>query len=141
VGSGKPAARSTKARGLAKGRETILVVEDELAVRTVVAVALRSSGYTVLEANSGEGALRHLRRHEGPLHLVLTDVVMPRMDGRVLADRIRIIYPEAKVLFMSGYTDDRISRHGVSDTEVSFLQKPFTMEVLTQKVRDVLEQS
>jgi PAS domain S-box-containing protein len=137
VGSGKPAARSTKAR-LARGRETVLVVEDELAVRQVVAAALRSSGYKVLEAGSGEETMRRLRRHEGPLHLVLTDLVMPRMNGRQVADSVRTLYPEVKVVFMSGYTDDALLRHGVSDTQALFLQKPFTMETLTQKVREAL---
>jgi CheY-like chemotaxis protein len=140
VGSGKPAARSTKAR-LAKGRGTVLVVEDELAVRQVVAAALRSSGYKVLEAGSGEEAMRRLCRHEGPLHLVLTDLVMPRMNGRKVADSVRTLYPEVKVVFMSGYTDDALLRHGVSDTQGSFLPKPFTIEALTQKVRDVLNPS
>jgi PAS domain S-box-containing protein len=137
VGSGKPAARSTKAR-LAKGRETILVVEDELAVRQVVAATLRSCGYKVLEAGSGEEAMRRLRRHEGPLHLALCDLVMPRMNGRKVADSVRTLYPEVKVVFMSGYTDDALLRHGISGTQGSFLQKPFTMEALTQKVREVL---
>jgi PAS domain S-box-containing protein len=137
VGSGKPAARSTKAR-LAKGRETILVVEDELAVRQVVAATLRSCGYKVLEAGSGEEAMRRLRRHEGPLHLVLCDLVMPRMNGRKAADSVRTLYPEVKVVFMSGYTDDALLRHGVSDTQGSFLPKPFTIEALTRKVREVL---
>jgi PAS domain S-box-containing protein len=137
VGSGKPAARSGKAR-LAKGRETVLVVEDELAVRQVVAATLRSCGYKVLEARSGEEAMRRLRRHEGPLHLLLTDLVMPRMNGRKVADSVRTLYPEVKVVFMSGYTDDALLRHGVSDTQGSFLQKPFTMETLTQEVREVL---
>ena len=136
VGSGKPAARSAKAR-LAKGRETVLVVEDELAVRQVVAATLRSCGYKVLEAGSGEEAMRRLRRHEGPLHLLLTDLVMPRMNGRKVADSVRTLYPEVKVVFMSGYTDDALLRHGVSDTQGSFLQKPFTMETLTQEVREV----
>jgi two-component system cell cycle sensor histidine kinase/response regulator CckA len=140
VGSGEPAARSTKAR-LAKGRETILVVEDELAVRQVVAATLRSSGYKVLEAGSGEEAMRRLRRHDGPLHLVLSDLVMPRMNGRKVADSVRTLYPEVKVVFMSGYTDDALLRHGVSDTQGSFLQKPFTMETLTQEVREVLKPS
>ena len=137
VGSGKPAARSGKAR-LAKGRETVLVVEDELAVRQVVAATLRSCGYKVLEARSGEEGMRRLRRHEGPLHLLLTDLVMPRMNGRKVADSVRTLYPEVKVVFMSGYTDDALLRHGVSDTQGSFLQKPFTMETLTQEVREVL---
>jgi CheY-like chemotaxis protein len=140
AGSGKPAARSTKGR-LAKGRGTVLVVEDELAVRQVVAAALRSSGYKVLEAGSGEEAMRRLRRHEGPLHLLLTDLVMPRMNGRQLADSVRTLYPEVEVLFMSGYTDDVLLRQGGSDAQRSFLQKPFTMEVLTQKVREVLKPS
>jgi two-component system cell cycle sensor histidine kinase/response regulator CckA len=140
VGSGKPVARSAKAR-LAKGRETVLVVEDELAVRQVVAATLRSSGYKVLEAGSGEQAMRCLRRHEGPLHLVLTDLVMPRMNGRQVADSVRTLYPEVKIVFMSGYSDDALLRHGVADAQGSFLPKPFTIEALTQKVREVLKPS
>jgi PAS domain S-box-containing protein len=140
VGSGKPAARSSKAR-LAKGRGAILVVEDELAVRQVVAASLRASGYKVLEARSGEEAMRRLRRHEGPLRLVLTDLVMPGMDGRKVADSVRTLHPEVKVVFMSGYTSDALLRHGLSRMKGSFLRKPFTLEALTQKVREVLEPS
>jgi len=140
VGSGKPAARSTKAR-LAKGRGTVLVVEDEQAVRQVVAASLRASGYKVLEARSGEEAMHRLRRHEGPLRLVLTDLVMPGMDGREVADSVRTLHPEVKVVFMSGYTSDVLLRHGLSRMKGSFLRKPFTLEALTQKVREVLEPS
>jgi two-component system cell cycle sensor histidine kinase/response regulator CckA len=140
VSPGKPAARPTKG-GLTKGRETILVVEDELPVRQVIAQALRSCGYKVLEAGSGGQAMHCLSQYGGPLHLVLTDLVMPRMSGREVGDNLRTLYPEVKVLFMSGYTDEALLGHGISDAPASFLQKPFTVEALTQMVRNVLKQT
>jgi PAS domain S-box-containing protein len=140
VEAGEPAASSTKGR-LIKGKETILVVEDELSVRQVIAQGLRSSGYKVLEAASGEQAMHRLRHHGDPLHLVLTDLVMPRMSGREVAESVRALYPQVKVVFISGYTDEALQGHGISGTPASFLQKPFTMEALTQKVREVLKQT
>jgi PAS domain S-box-containing protein len=121
-----------------RGSETVLLTEDEDGVRTFVGLALEAQGYTVLEARDGEGALALCRGHPGPIHLLITDVVMPRMSGRELADRAAALRPGLKVLFVSGYTDDAVVRHGLLTEGVAFLQKPFTPAVLARKVRQVL---
>jgi PAS domain S-box-containing protein len=122
-----------------RGNETVLLVEDEDGVRTLTRHVLADRGYLVLEASDGEEALGVASRHPGPIHLLLTDVVMPGMGGRELADRIAALRPEAKVLYVSGYTDDAIVRHGVLEEQVSFLQKPFSTIALASKVREVLD--
>jgi CheY-like chemotaxis protein len=121
------------------GSETVLLVEDEAAVRDMVRQLLAASGYTVLEAQSPEDALLLGERHPGPIHLLLTDVVMPAMGGRELAERLRGSRPELKVLYISGYTDNAIVHHGVLDEGMAFLQKPFTRQALARKVRAVLD--
>jgi CheY-like chemotaxis protein len=121
------------------GTETILLVEDNAGLRTLAMRVLKPAGYTVLEAATGEAALMVLERHEAPVHLLLSDVVMPGMSGRQLAERLAPTHPDLKVLFMSGYTSDTIVRHGVLDSQVAFLDKPFTAAALLRKVRDVLE--
>ena len=121
-----------------RGTETILLAEDEPGVRAAVRLVLESSGYTVLETRSGEEAMRICRTHQAPIHLLLTDVVMPTMSGRQLAECAAAIRPNIKVLFMSGYTDDSVVRHGVLEAGMRFLQKPFTPMVLARKVREVL---
>jgi len=121
------------------GDETLLVVEDEDAVRRAARRALSTRGYTVLEASSGEGALDVLRERGGEVDLLFTDVVMPRMDGRQLADAVRARYPSVRVLFTSGYTDDAVTRHGIETGEVAFVQKPYTIEALLRRVRAVLD--
>ena len=121
------------------GRETLLVVEDEDGVRDLVRDILESVGYTVLEAPHGAGALEVSERHAGPIHLLLTDVVMPEMSGRELAQRFATLRPETKVLFMSGYTANAVVHHGVLDPDTEFLPKPITAAVLTRKVREILD--
>ncbi len=114
-------------------------VEDEEQVRTVAATILRRKGYTVLEASNGEEGLRVAADCSSEIHLLLTDVIMPRMNGRVLAQELASPRPETKVLFISGYTDDAIIHHGVLEAGVFFLHKPFSPEELLRKVREVLD--
>ncbi|HEV8549775.1 MAG TPA: ATP-binding protein, partial [Polyangiaceae bacterium] len=122
-----------------RGTETILLVEDDEQVRTLAIAVLRRHGYRVLEAASGGEALAIAEQHVDPLHLLLTDVVMPGMNGRKLWERVLPLHPDVKVLFMSGYTDDAIVRHGVLDSEFDFVQKPLGPTALLKKVRAVLE--
>jgi len=121
------------------GSETVLLVEDEPALRRLSRRVLAQFGYTVLEAPDGEEALNLAEAYEGPINLVLTDVVMPRLSGRDLAERVRASHPEARVLYMSGYTDDAVVQHGVLTQEVSLLRKPFTPYALAARIRDVLD--
>lgn len=120
---------------------TILVVDDEPKVRGLVRSILRMQGYTVLEADRGDEALRVCRQHAGPIHLLLSDVVMPGLTGAPLLEQAKALRPDLKVLFMSGYTDDAISQEGVLRSGFSFIQKPFMPATLIQKVRDVLQSS
>lgn len=124
---------------VAGGTETILLVEDEDGVRGLALLVLQSRGYTVLAASDGKDALRIIDTHRGHIDLLVTDVVMPRMGGRDLADVLRLRFPQMKVLFSSGYTDDAVVRHGVLHEEVFFLQKPYSPYSLAKKVRDVLD--
>ena len=121
------------------GAETILVVEDEMSVRRLAAEFLGSSGYTVLEAQDGGAALQVCEEHRGPIHLLITDVVMPGMSGRELAVRLAGRRPEMKVIYMSGYTDDAMVPHGVLEEGIHFLQKPFSLDALARIVREGLE--
>ena len=121
------------------GTETILLVEDESAVRNLVREALAGHGYRVLLAEDGISALETALRHTEALDLLLTDVVMPRMGGGELAERLGASHPGLRVLFMSGYTDDAVVRHGVLEARVAFLQKPFRLDDLARKVREVLD--
>jgi CheY-like chemotaxis protein len=122
-----------------KGAETILVVEDEDGVRTVVTSMLHRLGYKVRSASGGQQALDMVRSSREPLDLLLSDVVMPGMDGRELADRLRTIRPDLRVLYVSGYTDRGIVHEGELDPGTAFLHKPFTIEQLAGKVREVLD--
>jgi PAS domain S-box-containing protein len=122
------------------GAETILVVEDEEALRNVARRTLETAGYTVLTAADGNEAVLTIAEHAGDIHLVVTDVVMPRMSGRVLAEELAKTRPTLRVLYMSGYTDDAIVRHGVLDAGTHFLGKPFTAADLARAVREVLDE-
>ncbi len=124
---------------LVSGVETILLVEDEEVVREMAMEILQECGYQVLQAEDGLEALRLARQHTGEIHLMLTDVVMPKMSGRELADQITHSRPHLKVLYMSGYTDDAIVHHGVLDEGTAFLGKPFSMHALALKVREMLD--
>jgi PAS domain S-box-containing protein len=124
---------------LPRGSEAVLVAEDEPAVRALTCRVLRRAGYSVLEAGSGEEAVRVAERHPGPVHLFVTDVVMPGVGGREAAGRVLARHPEARVLYMSGYTDDAVVRHGVRHDRTHFIQKPFSPAALATKVREVLD--
>ncbi len=131
----QPAAAKRPAR---QGKETVLLVEDEPAILNLAARLLRKQGYGVLATKSPTDALRLAAEHEGDIHLLLTDVIMPEMNGRVLADNLRARYPHIKCLFMSGYTADVVAKQGILDEDVSFLQKPFSAEELADKMELVL---
>ncbi len=123
------------------GSETVLVVEDDDAVRRLARRILESAGFRVLTAANGGEALLQCERHGGDIALLLTDVVMPQMSGKVLSDRLSRHHPHLRVLFMSGYTDEAITRHGVPEGEVALLEKPFTAASLIKKVRQVLDRA
>jgi DNA-binding NtrC family response regulator len=123
-----------------RATETVLVVEDEDAVRGLVKTVLTAAGYEVLEAATPELAVQRASMHDGDIHLLLTDVVMPGMGGPQLAQKIVSARPTTKVLYMSGYTDNAIVHHGVLDAGTAFLEKPIRPEALQAKVREVLGQ-
>jgi PAS domain S-box-containing protein len=125
--------------GPPRGNETILFVEDEESVRSLVRDFLETTGYHVLEATDGVHALDVASAHKGPIHILITDVVMPRLSGRELAVRLSAVRKDVKILYISGYTDDSVFRHGVLEGGVSFLQKPFNLKSLAQKIREVLD--
>lgn len=122
-----------------KGWETVLLVEDEAAVRRATAEFLNLSGYKVLEAKDGQHAIEVARSHSGPIHIMVTDVVMPKMSGSQLAEQLLKDRPSVKVLFVSGYAEKTILQHGEIDLSAKFLQKPFTLKALGQKIRTILE--
>jgi len=119
--------------------ETILLVEDDAVVRAFVSDLLVEWGYRVLEASGEEEALRHVTQHQGPIHLLITDVTMAGMNGRQLAEQIRRLRPDTRVLFMSGYADDHVIRQDLRDTKEAFLQKPFDVLALDRAMRAVLD--
>jgi CheY-like chemotaxis protein len=122
-----------------RGSETILLVEDEKEVLKLASRILKEQGYRILEAATGEEALKICKENKGPFHLLLTDVVMPQMSGRQLKERLGQVGQGFKVLYMSGYTDNAIVHHGVLEKGMNFIQKPFTLEGLARKVREVLD--
>ncbi len=124
---------------VSRGSETILLAEDEPELRGLTRRILEMKGYTIIVAGDGTEALEICGRHEGSIHLMLSDVVMPKMSGRELAERLATTRPDMKVLYMSGYTDDAIVHHGILEPGTSFIQKPFTPDSLVRKVREVLD--
>ena len=122
-------------------RRTILVVEDEDSVRSMVRRALSLAGYTVLEARDAERAVAVVAQHPGPIDLLLTDVVMPGTSGPHLARQLIARQPEMRVLFMSGYADEALGRHGVLEPGIALVQKPFSPDVIEQRVRQTLEET
>jgi len=138
-GPGPAPEREAAAAPAPGGGETVLVVEDEPAIRSLACEMLEAHGYRALEAGSGEEALALARLHEGPIHLLVTDVVMPGLAGPSLAGRFTAVRPEARVLFMSGYAGDELARRGVADDAAHFLPKPFTADVLSRRVREALD--
>jgi two-component system cell cycle sensor histidine kinase/response regulator CckA len=142
VSAAEPAAPSSASlTGAARGSETVLVVEDDDGVRTLVAQILRRSGYTVLQAAYSSEAIQLAGGHEGPIHLLITDVVMPQMSGREMAQRLSRRRPDLRTLFMSGYTASMLANYGALSPDIPFLQKPFKPDALLAKVREVLEET
>ena len=131
-----PPSKLTPAPG---GTETVLLVEDEEGLRNLLNSTLEEKGYTVLSAVHGKEALHVAQKFMGRIDLLLTDVIMPEMGGRALAEQFAALHPDAKVLFMSGYTDDMVMRNGVLEADVEFLQKPYAMATLLHKIRAVLD--
>ncbi|NJN92621.1 MAG: response regulator [Anaerolineales bacterium] len=127
------------ADNLPQGTETVLLVEDEPKVRDLADRLLRRQGYKVLTATNGEEALQVGQAYEREIHLLLTDMVMPQMNGKDLADRFKILRPDIKIIFTSGYTDKAIVHQGILDADIAFIQKPFTVMDLAQKVRAILD--
>ena len=122
-----------------RGSETILLVEDEDMVRELSKEILQEYGYAVITAPNGQEGLRICNEFEGNIDLMITDVVMPQMSGRQLAESIGVVRPDTRVLYMSGFTDDAVVRHGVLDDGVCFIQKPFSPDALAAKAREVLD--
>jgi CheY-like chemotaxis protein len=134
------ATRPSQSEPMPRGTETLLVVEDEPSLRHLTHSLLEAQGYEVLRASNGQHALNVAREHKGaPIRLVVTDVIMPQMSGKVMAEWLQSSYPNLKILFTSGYTDDAIAQHGVLDAGVAFLPKPYTPSTLAHKVREMLD--
>jgi PAS domain S-box-containing protein len=134
-------AAEAPATPITRGNETLLLVEDELAILKLTARIIEQQGYVVLMANTPDEALRLAREHRGPIHLLLTDVVMPGMNGRELSERLKALHPNLKFMFMSGYTANVIARQGILEQGVHFIQKPFSMADLAVKIREALDTS
>jgi len=123
-----------------QGSETVLLVENAESVRNLAKELLKSSGYAVLEAESGREALRIASSFSGPIHLLLTDVIMPGMGGKQLAEQLTSLRPATRVLYMSGYSNDGIVQSGILESGALLVEKPFTREILLRKVRQVLDE-
>jgi len=121
------------------GSETLLVVEDNVMVLDSAMRVLQQYGYSILTAQNGEEALTVSKKHNGPIHMLITDVVMPLMGGPELKKHLTTLWPNLKVLYMSGYTDDAIVQHGLLERGINFLQKPFNPKRLIRRVREVLD--
>ena len=139
MGTGEVKQRQIKYADAAKPGETVLLIEDEVAVRTLARRVLESRGFKVLDAGTGAAAVQIAQEHDGPIHLMLCDVVLPDMNGREIGERIISLRTETRPLFMSGYTDDDAKLQGVIDARAPFLEKPFTPDLLTRRVREVLD--
>jgi CheY-like chemotaxis protein len=126
-------------KAAAGGTETILLVEDEPSILRMTRMMLERKGYTVLPAATPTEAVEKAKNHSGPIDMLMTDVIMPEMNGRDLAGQITDLYPDIRLLFMSGYTANVIAHHGVLDDGVAFIQKPFSMVDMTEKVRAILD--
>jgi PAS domain S-box-containing protein len=139
--TGEPEVVSSPSDSASRGSETVLVVEDENTVRLVAVGSLKKAGYHVLEASDGEGALRVSAEYDGPIQLVLTDVLMPGIHGPELVKRLEERRPAIRALYMSGHADDALLHHGILEGGLSFLEKPFTRNDLAKKVREVLDRA
>jgi PAS domain S-box-containing protein len=126
---------------LSRGWEAVLVVEDDAGIRNLTSRALQGRGYSVLEAETGAEALRLAEEYDGPIDLVITDIVMPEMSGRRLAESVHSLHPSARVLFMSGFAPEEVVRQGLVDPDARLLEKPFSTEVLARTVREVLDET
>jgi CheY-like chemotaxis protein len=134
-----PVQKERPAAPLLQGQETILLVEDDDAIMQITRLSLESIGYRVLTATAPEEAFASAKKHAGEIKLLITDVVMPNMSGRELAEKLVALYPGLVILFMSGYTSNVIAHHGVLDDGIHFIQKPFSIQALSAKVREALE--
>jgi len=133
-------ASAVAAGPLPRGTETLLVVEDESSLRQLACGVLEGQGYQVLSASNGQDALHTAREHRGSqIRLVVTDVIMPLMGGRMMAEWLKTTYPNLKILFTSGYTDDTITHHGLLEAGIEFLSKPYIPATLIRKVREMLD--
>ena len=135
----QPEEKEQTSVGEVGGSETVLIIEDDDSLRKFAGTVLKQMGYNVLEAENGEDALTISKKHDGSIHLLITDVVMPKMSGRETAERMQPLYPQMKVIYMSGYTDNAIVHHGVLAPGLNFLEKPFTPDGLARKVRKALD--
>jgi two-component system, cell cycle sensor histidine kinase and response regulator CckA len=137
----EPLQDAEETEGLLRGTETILIVEDDASLREVACEFLQSTGYIVVSAASPQEALQFVERHSGQIDLLMTDVIMPKMNGRELATRLLITRPEMHVLYVSGYMDGivRDGAHGALEEGLSFLEKPYTRRALLSKIREILD--